>query len=86
MRRAPKYGLTAKHGGQNQGHGTVGNDSPIGPANQYYHAEMEQPEFDPDKSKFYLRAGLDSPDIDLSAPMRRLRCCLTRHSSSSVCT
>jgi peptide/nickel transport system substrate-binding protein len=71
-----------RDGGQNQGHGTVGNDSPIGPANQYYHAEMEQLEFDPDKSKFYLR-NLDSPDIDLSAPMRRLRALLT--SSSSVC-
>jgi peptide/nickel transport system substrate-binding protein len=70
VRRALKYGLDRQEMVDKilQGHGTVGNDSPIGPANQYYHAEMEQLEFDPDKSKFYLReAGLDSLDIDLSA-------------------
>ncbi len=50
------------------GHGRVGNDSPIGPANQYFNAEMEQTTYDPDKAKFYLKeAGLDSLDIDLSA-------------------
>ncbi|ETA52953.1 ABC transporter substrate-binding protein [Ponticoccus alexandrii] len=50
------------------GHGRVGNDSPIGPANQYFNAEMEQTTYDPDKAKFYLKeAGLSSLDIDLSA-------------------
>lgn len=50
------------------GHGAIGNDHPIGPANQYYHAELEQLEYDPDKAKFYLReAGLDSLDVSLSA-------------------
>ena len=49
------------------GHGQVGNDSPIGPANQYY-LEMEQLAYDPDKAKFYLKeAGMESIDIDLSA-------------------
>lgn len=50
------------------GHGRVGNDSPIGPANQYFNAEMEQTTYDPDKAKFYLKeAGMTSLDIDLSA-------------------
>jgi peptide/nickel transport system substrate-binding protein len=49
-------------------HGAVGNDTPIGPANQYYNDEMDQLAYDPDKSKFYLKqAGLDSINIDLSA-------------------
>jgi peptide/nickel transport system substrate-binding protein len=50
------------------GHGRVGNDTPIGPANQYFASEMEQTSYDPDKAKFYLKeAGLTSLDIDLSA-------------------
>lgn len=50
------------------GHGQVGNDSPIGPANPYYNADMEQLSYDPDQAKYYLQqAGLDSLDIDLSA-------------------
>lgn len=50
------------------GHGRVGNDTPIGPANQYFAADMEQNSYDPDKAKFYLKeAGLSSLDIDLSA-------------------
>ena len=50
------------------GHGRVGNDTPIGPANQYFAGDMEQLSYDPDKAKFYLKeAGLTSLDIDLSA-------------------
>ena len=50
------------------GHGKVGNDHPIGPANQYFHSELEQLEYDPDKAKFHLKeAGMDSLSIDLSA-------------------
>ena len=50
-----------------QGHGSVGNDSPIGPANTYFYADMPQIAFDPDKAKFHLKqAGLDSFDVDLS--------------------
>ncbi len=50
------------------GHGAIGNDSPIGPANQFYAADLPQIEYDPDKAKFYLKeAGLDSLNIDLSA-------------------
>lgn len=70
VRRALKYGLDRQDMVDKilQGHGTVGNDSPIGPVNQYHNAEMEQLSYDPDKSKFYLQqAGLDSLNIDLSA-------------------
>ncbi len=50
------------------GHGQVGNDTPIGPANQYYAGDMEQLAYDPDKAKFHLKeAGLNSINIDLSA-------------------
>ena len=70
VRRALKYGINRQELVDKIlfGHGAVGNDTPIGPANQYYHAGMEQLEFDADKAKFYLKeAGLDSIDIDLSA-------------------
>ena len=51
-----------------QGHGAVANDHPIGPANQFYAADLEQNAYDPDKAKFHLKeAGLDSLDVDLSA-------------------
>jgi len=50
------------------GHGQVGNDTPIGPANQFFASDMEQLTYDPDKAKFYLKeAGLDSLSVDLSA-------------------
>ncbi|WP_417718673.1 ABC transporter substrate-binding protein [Salipiger sp.] len=50
------------------GHGRVGNDAAIGPANQYFNADMEQLSYDPDKAKFHLKeAGLSSLDVDLSA-------------------
>jgi len=51
-----------------QGHGAIGNDHPISPANRYYNTELEQRSYDPDKAKFYLKeAGLDSLDVELSA-------------------
>jgi peptide/nickel transport system substrate-binding protein len=70
VRRALKFGINRQEMVDKilQGHGAVGNDSPIGPANQYYNTEMVQTEFDPDKSKFYLKeAGLDSLTVDISA-------------------
>ncbi len=70
VRRALKYGINRQEMVDKilLGHGKVGNDTPIGPANQYYHSEMEQLSYDPDKAKFYLKeAGLDSLDIDISA-------------------
>lgn len=50
------------------GHGTVGNDQPIGPSYRFYNADQTQTPFDPDKAKFYLKeAGLDSLEVTLSA-------------------
>ena len=50
------------------GHGAVSNDNPIGPANRYFHAEMEQKTYDPDRARFHLReAGMDSLEVTLSA-------------------
>jgi peptide/nickel transport system substrate-binding protein len=50
------------------GHGTIGNDTPIGPSYRYYAKELEQTSHDPDKAKFYLRkSGLGSLKINLSA-------------------
>ncbi|MEM7194101.1 MAG: ABC transporter substrate-binding protein [Pseudomonadota bacterium] len=70
VRRAIKHGFNRQELVDKilQGHGAVGNDHPIGPANQYYAADLPQTEYDPDKAKFYLKeAGLSSLDIDLSA-------------------
>jgi len=50
------------------GHGAVGNDHPIGPANQYYADDLPQLAYDLDKAKFHLdKAGMDSLNVDLSA-------------------
>jgi len=50
------------------GHGSVANDNPIGPANRYFHAEMEAKTYDPDKAKFHLKeAGMDTLEVTLSA-------------------
>ncbi len=70
VRKALKYGINRQELVDKilLGHGAVGNDTPIGPANQYYNAGMDQLEFDADKAKFYLKeAGMDSIDISLSA-------------------
>jgi peptide/nickel transport system substrate-binding protein len=53
-----------------RGHGTLGNDHPIGLPNRYHATEEELPQrmYDPDKAKFHLKqAGLDSLTVDLSA-------------------
>lgn len=68
--------LALKHGIDRQelvdkilfGHGTIGNDQPIGPSYRFHDPEIAQHSYDPDKAKFYLReAGLDSLDVTLSA-------------------
>lgn len=38
-----------------RGYGTIGNDHPIGSANRYHAAELEQRQYDPDKAKFHLK-------------------------------
>ncbi len=72
VRLALKYGVNREELVEKilQGHGAVGNDHPIGPANQYLAKpdDIGQREYDPDKSKFHLKkAGLDSLKIDLSS-------------------
>ncbi|MEM6637721.1 MAG: ABC transporter substrate-binding protein [Pseudomonadota bacterium] len=70
VRKALKYAINRQEMVDKilQGHGAVGNDHPIGPANQYFASELEQIEYDPDKAKFFLKeAGLDSLTVDLSA-------------------
>ncbi len=70
VRKALKYGINRQEMVDKilLGHGQVANDSPVGPASQYYNADMEQLNYDPDQAKFYLReAGMDSLNIDLSA-------------------
>ena len=50
------------------GHGAIGNDHPIGPANQYYAADLPQNDYDPDLAKSLLKeAGMEGLTIDLSA-------------------
>jgi peptide/nickel transport system substrate-binding protein len=50
------------------GHGTVGNDHPIGRAQPFYAKDLEQRAYDPDKAKFHLKqAGLSNITVDLSA-------------------
>ncbi|MGI9319155.1 MAG: ABC transporter substrate-binding protein, partial [bacterium] len=50
------------------GHGRVGNDTPISPANRYYADDIEQRVFDPEKAKWHLKqAGLDKLKVELSA-------------------
>lgn len=49
------------------GHGSIANDSPVGPANRYFFKEMEAKEYDADKAKFYLKkAGMDTLDVTLT--------------------
>lgn len=50
-----------------KGHGAVGNDHPIAPANRYHNKDLPQRAYDPEKAKWYLKqAGLSSLDVDLS--------------------
>ena len=51
-----------------QGHGKVGNDHPIGPANQYFASEIPQLELDIDRAKFHMKlAEITELNIDLFA-------------------
>ena len=50
------------------GYGSVGNDHPIGPGQQFFNTELAQTTYDPDKAKFHLReAGLDGLSVTLSS-------------------
>ena len=50
------------------GHGAVGNDHPISPANRFFNSELPVRAYDPDKAKYYLKqAGLNTLKVELSA-------------------
>lgn len=50
-----------------QGYASLGNDHPIPPVDPFFHTELEQRAYDPEKAKFHLKeAGLDSLSISLS--------------------
>ncbi len=68
--------LALKHGIDRQelvdkilfGYGSVGNDHPIGRGQRFYHAELEQTPYDPDRARFHLQqAGLEGVKLTLSA-------------------
>lgn len=68
LRRALKHGIDreAMLAQVLQGHGSLGQDTPIGPANPYY-TDLAPIAYDPDKSAFYLRkAGVSALTIDLA--------------------
>jgi peptide/nickel transport system substrate-binding protein len=49
-----------------RGHGRVGNDQPIGPANKFYARDLEQRVYDIDRARFHLRqAGMTTLAVDL---------------------
>ncbi len=51
-----------------RGHGTLGNDHPIGPSYRFHAAGLEQRAYDPDKAKHHLKqAGVDGLTVQLSA-------------------
>jgi peptide/nickel transport system substrate-binding protein len=48
------------------GYGAVGNDNPINPGMPYYHSELPQTPYDPEKAKWHLKqSGMDSIDLTL---------------------
>jgi peptide/nickel transport system substrate-binding protein len=50
------------------GHGAVGNDHPISPANRFFASDLEQRVYDPDKARFHVKqAGLGQLKVGLSA-------------------
>ncbi|RYH04177.1 ABC transporter substrate-binding protein [Salipiger sp. IMCC34102] len=70
LRKALKYGINRQEMVDKilLGHGQVANDTPIGPASQYYAGDMEQLTYDPDQAAFYLKeAGMEDVTLDLSA-------------------
>lgn len=68
VRKALKHGINreAMVSSVLKGHGQVGADTPIGPANQYF-TQMPPIVFDPDLAKYHLaQAGMDHLALDLS--------------------
>lgn len=69
VRKALKHGIdrTAFVDQVLKGHGRVAADSPIGPAGQFYLADLAPLAYDPDRAQYHLRqAGLDALQLDLA--------------------
>lgn len=69
LRRALKHGIDRQAIVDKvlMGHGQAASDSPIGPSNPYFAADLEPVPHDPDKAAFYLRkAGLEALSLDLA--------------------
>jgi peptide/nickel transport system substrate-binding protein len=50
------------------GHGSLGNDHPIGPTMPFFDGSLEQRQYDPDKARFHLKkAGVERLSVSLSA-------------------
>lgn len=59
------------------GHGDIGRDTPVGPANQFFAAKLDAPAFDPDLARHFLKkSGVDRLEIamgqHLPTPASRL--------------
>jgi peptide/nickel transport system substrate-binding protein len=68
LRLALKYAIDREEWLQKifKGYGELGNDHPIGPANQYQATDIPQRTYDPDKAKFHLKkAGHESITLKL---------------------
>jgi peptide/nickel transport system substrate-binding protein len=70
LRKALKYAINREELVAKilSGHGTVGNDQPIGSSYRYHAADIEQTMYDPDKAKHHMKkSGLGDITIDISA-------------------
>lgn len=68
IRLALKYGVDREAMVRTilRGHGAVGNDHPIGPANKFHAKDLEQRVFDADKARYHLKqAGLTDLKVGL---------------------
>lgn len=68
VRNAVKYGVKRQEMVDKilSGYGSVGNDNPITPSMPYFNPNIPQTEYDPEKSKWYLKqSGMDSIDLVL---------------------
>jgi peptide/nickel transport system substrate-binding protein len=70
MRRAMKHAIDRKQLLKTMfnDYGVLGNDHPIPKADPFYHPELPQTEYDPDKARFHFKkAGVTDPKIVLQA-------------------
>jgi len=70
LRKALKYSINREEMVAKilSGHGTVGNDNPIGSSYRYHAADLEQTMYDPDKARHHMKkSGLGDITIDISA-------------------